>query len=560
MCLAFFAALAEGQIAPLNQRVLVVYDAGISESRAVAGYYMEKRNIPEGNSCKIKTSSTDIIDQAEFESHVKAPIRKCLEAIGKDKILYIVFSYATPFALEMNGGKYALDAFVSDIWDEFLPFRPAAQSEVQPYFGYAQSEGNLYVPFASLATYRESSVARHLYSVWRIDAANPALAKGLVDKALFAEAHGLSGKGCFDLTGSPAGVADYGYGTGNWDIYQAEHFARKAGFLILDDTHEQEFGTPPAPLRCDGAALYAGWYSLNHYNDAFTWNPGAIGIHLDSASAMDPRSGLNWAANAIIKGLTLTSGAVAEPYLENLPHPDQAFFYLMQGANAGDALLRSTRLLKWMIINIGDPLYRPFPNGATVKTPGAPEVILALTPQLTLGGASSGAILALNAPAPEGGVTFAMQTNPPGVVDVPSSVSIPAGVDHVRFSIHAKEVHDDGVTVRIIADSKELSRSNTLIIFPLLAAPVVSPAKVRGRSSSMGKVQLRRAAPSGGITIALSTNNPGVAGVPSEIKVPEGQNSATFEITTHGVTAENAVTITASYEGVARTATLTVVP
>ena len=31
------------------------------------------------------------------------------------------------------------------------------------------------------------------------------------------------------------------------------------------------------------------WYSYNNYPDAFTWNTGAIGFHLDSSSAADPR-------------------------------------------------------------------------------------------------------------------------------------------------------------------------------------------------------------------------------------------------------------------------------
>jgi hypothetical protein len=62
---------------------------------------------------------------------------------------------------------------------------------------------------------------------------------------------------------------------------------------------------------------------------------------------------------------------VAEPYLEGLAHPDQAFLYLFLGANAGDAVLRSTRWLKWMILNIGDPLYRPFPQGITAFKPQA---------------------------------------------------------------------------------------------------------------------------------------------------------------------------------------------
>ncbi len=553
-------ALSSAQTLPLNDRVLVVYNASVSESRDVANYYIAKRGIPERNSCKIKVSSTETLEQGEFESHVKQPIRKCLDELGKEKILYIVFSYQTPFDLMLNGQAYSLDQFVADIWDEYLPFRAAGLDDVQPYFGYAQSQGNVYQPFVALSAYRESPGARHIYSVWRLDAANPALAKGLVDKALFAEAHGLSGKACFDLNSPIDGVADYRYGAGNWDIYQAEQFARKAGFPVLEDTHEQEFGTAPAPLRCDGAALYAGWYSLNHYNDAFTWNPGAIGIHLDSASAMNPRSGVNWAANALMKGITITSGAVTEPYLDNLPHPDQAFLYLFEGANAGDALLRSTRLLKWRIINIGDPLYRPFPNGVRVSTPQTPEIVLALLPQLTLGNTAAAGIIGFNAQVPESGLNFSIKTDNPDLVNVPQSVSMPAGTNQVKFPIQTRAVHEDATTVRISVALNEIGRSNTLVLFPVLASLTVSPAKIHGGSSASGSVVLRRKAPPDGITVALSSSDATVVTLPREIKVPEGQSTATFPITTRVVAAGNSNVITASYAGVTRNTTLILMP
>jgi len=559
--LLFLATLlGRAENSPLNERVLVVYNASVSESRSVAEYYMGKRSIPQGNSCKIKTDATEIVQQDEFVSHVKNPIQKCLEQVGKDKILYIVFSYLTPFVVTINGQNYALDSFIADVWDEFLPFRPAGQGDVQPYFGNAQSEGNLYQRFVSLSAYRESAGARHIYSVWRIDATTAALAKGLVDKALFAEAHGLSGKGCFDLTAPAQGLADSGYGAGNWDIYRAEQFVRKAGFPILDDTHEQEFGTPPAPLRCDGAALYAGWYSLNHYNDAFTWNPGAIGIHLDSASALSTRGGASWVSNALIKGITVTSGAVAEPYLDNLPHPDQAFLYILEGANVGDAIPRSTRLLKWMILNAGDPLYRPFPNGIHSAMAHTPDLVFALLPPMALGGGTSAGIIGLNAPAPEGGLNFSVTTNRPDLLDVPANVSIAAGADGVKFPIRAKAVHDDNTTARIFVSAKDLAGSNTLVLFPVLAPLAVNPARIRGLSSATGAVLLRHPAPSPGITVALSASNPSVVNVPSEVTVAEGQNKATFPITTRAVIAQNSIAITASYEGVNRTATLTVVP
>jgi hypothetical protein len=35
----------------------------------------------------------------------------------------------------------------------------------------------------------------------------------------------------------------------------------------------------------------------------------------------------------------------------------------LEGAIVGDALLRNTAWLKWQILNMGDPLYRPFPRG-----------------------------------------------------------------------------------------------------------------------------------------------------------------------------------------------------
>jgi len=48
--------------------------------------------------------------------------------------------------------------------------------------------------------------------------------------------------------------------------------------------------------------------------------------------------------------------------------------------------------------------------------------------------------------------------------------------------------------------------------------------------------------------------------LPREIKVPPGQTSATFPITIRAAVAQSSNTITASYGGVNRSATLTVVP
>jgi uncharacterized protein (TIGR03790 family) len=368
LALAVSAAAAD---LPRNERVLVAYNAYSKESRQVARHYAKVREIPEANLCPLKpidfkaASAAPIVYVAydDFEHDILKPIRKCLTRVGKQKILYIVLSYDTPYRLREApaGFGVALDAFLADVWSE-----GQRSPKPNPYYEPFYNQEGKYPWFVSLDEYRHQPDAMLLYSVWRLDAPTPALASSLVDKALEAEQKGLKGNACFDRRGGGddmKGVQNLGYGAGDWDLFRAAQFAREAGFPVIEDSHEAEFGTAPAPARCDGAALYSGWYSLNHYNDAFTWNTGAIGFHLDSESAANPRGGQNWSANAIFRGITATSGAVAEPYLTGLPHPAGVFRNLFEGASVGDAFLRNTDRLNWQIINIGDPLYTPFPGG-----------------------------------------------------------------------------------------------------------------------------------------------------------------------------------------------------
>src|SRR5690348_12283564 len=70
---------------PLRERVLVIYNSSASESLAVAKYYMALQKIPQNNLCRIGINSDDPIHQEEFESRVRMPVRKCLEAIGRQK-------------------------------------------------------------------------------------------------------------------------------------------------------------------------------------------------------------------------------------------------------------------------------------------------------------------------------------------------------------------------------------------------------------------------------------------------------------------------------------------
>ena len=60
--------------------------------------------------------------------------------------------------------------------------------------------------------------------------------------------------------------------------------------------------------------------------------------------------------------MTATYGAVNEPYVAGMPEYDQLFLYLTQGANFAEAGYESTYVALWMMVWVGDPLYRPYPQ------------------------------------------------------------------------------------------------------------------------------------------------------------------------------------------------------
>ena len=552
----------QGQItgnAPLNQRVMVVYNAAIKESHAVAKYYMEKRNIPKENICKIDDYDVGMWEGEWYEPTIKKPLRACLEKIGKQKILYIVMSYQTPYEVETGGHLRAIDQLVADIWDEYAGPRALGRAVGNhPYFGEAQSQGNAYEPFVPFAKYRDQPYAKTIYSVWRLDGATPDLAKGLVDKALYAEANGLKGKAYFDIRGAIQGFVDNGYGAGEWDIYRASQFAKKAGFDTTLDDKGTEFGTAPSLLKCENAALYAGWYSLQHYNDAFGWVPGAIGFHLDSSSATNPRTADNWSGGALLKGITVTSGAVTEPFLEGLVHPDQIFLYLFQGANVGDAVLRGTRWLKWMILNLGDPLYRPFPEGAgpygsTIYR----ESWLGIAPNTLVGAGTATGTIALGESADKP-VPVTFKSTNPELVTLPANSVIPAAGNGARFPIAVKEPKDPtSVTVSVKVGSETLT--NTLNLYPLLMDLTLSQPGIKSEATVTGTITLYVPAREQGVTVKLSSNR-AEADVPTELKIPAGATKATFSITAKEVKAEVTATITASIDGASKAVLLKITP
>ena len=544
-----------------HPEVLVVYNSNSADSLMVANHYLARRNIPASNLCPIAPPSDTALSLGDYNTYVKTPVRNCLNAAGSKKILYIVMSYDTPFEIYGVGpGSYAaIDSYLADVWDKYAtpPFLIAPPAN-QPYYADSQSQGNVYVPFQPFAKYRAGKNATLIYVVWRLDAPSAALASALVDQAIQSETSGGPvGQACIDREyGSMNGMADFGYQSGDWDLHQAATFLEQAGVTVLEDANSAEFGTAPAPLTCPMTAFYSGWYSYNHYNDAFTWQPGSIGWHLDSASALSPRGGPSWSPNALARGIAVTSGSVDEPNLQGLTRPGGTYRNLLEGASVGDAFLRNTRWLKWEIMFMGDPLYRPFGAGRAPFSPLQPVNSFAASPQELVGGKAATGTITLNSPAPTGGLVFTLSSA--GSITVPASVKVPARSTSATFTITTQTV-TQSVPAEITATTATIALSNTMTLDPLLGALAASTYTASAGLPVTATVFLNDKAPKGGIAISLSSSS-AAASVPASVTVPSGATTANFTISTVPVTGGVVATITGTYAGASTSLALGLVP
>lgn len=94
---------------------------------------------------------------------------------------------------------------------------------------------------------------------------------------------------------------------------------------------------------------------------------------------------------------------------------------------------------------------------------------------------------------------------------------------------------------------------------PPIASLTFNPTSVPAGTTSTGTVTLTAAAPVGGATINLSSNNAAVV-VPTTVTVPAGQNTVTFAANTTAIQATVTATVTASTTTNSVTGNLTVTP
>ncbi len=350
---------------PEAHRVIVVYNPAAEGSLEVAEAYATFRNVPAEQLCAIETTTSDTLAGADYPAFLDAVV-----ACTTPHTFYVVPVWGVPYKVSDRVKDLAYDNVVTVSLDALLFGGPQSVNLSKVDYNPAYIDGDSasgeydpYKPWAKLV------VKVGGWIVTRIDGASSADAIALVDRTREAEEAVADGTldGIVYVDGNrgdtpPADVVDFGsYEWGEWNMWGTRRVFEGVGaYDVVWDGNAEEFGTAPAPLTCPDALYYAGWYSFWNYNDCFDWTVGAIGAHLDSCSACDIRNPGTWSGSALLDGITATFGAVNEPYVAGMPEYDQFFYDLLQGANFGEAAYESTVVSYWMMVWVGDPLYRPY--------------------------------------------------------------------------------------------------------------------------------------------------------------------------------------------------------
>ncbi len=162
--------------------------------------------------------------------------------------------------------------------------------------------------------------------------------------------------------------------------------------------------------------------------------------------------------------------------------------------------------------------------------------------------------------APAGGATVALTSSNTAVATVPASITIPAGATTGTFTVTTFAVASDATTV-ITATNQFASRTTTFTSqAPALSSLSVALSSILVGATTTGTVTLDSPAPTGGSVVSLVSSNTNAATVPATVTVAAGSLTGTFTVTSVVTLSALTTTLTATYNGVSRSASVVVTP
>lgn len=198
-------------------------------------------------------------------------------------------------------------------------------------------------------------------------------------------------------------------------------------------------------------------------------------------------------------------------------------------------------------------------KGGVLRSPVLLINLSVLPLTLPSGKTARGAVT-LSCPAPADGVVVSLgSTNP--AASVPSSVTVQPGDMSADFVITTLPV-TALTSGQISATLDSVTLSAPLNVRPIgVKSLSLTPNPTPGGVSVSGVVILDSVAPTGGITVTVTSSNPDLAfPLQRTILIPAGSNIGVFAVKTLPVETQTLVKLTATANGIPKSAILTLMP
>ena len=380
------------------EEVLVIANMNASKSKALAHYYMNKREIPKKNLVMLFLTDKETCSRDEYETKVVVPVKKFLD--HNKNIRAIVTMFGVPLRIASPGKtkeeKAKLHKFeiqkqtledqlledeIIDLkirrqkHDELSNIKKTISDYIKTIDKVASLDSelslvkkdnydiNMWLPNPYYLGFKNQKIdikKSDVLMTSRLDGANAKIVKRIINDSIEAEKEGLKGSAYFDARWEDPGSQKKlsGYAFYDRSIHGASQILLKENqinVVINDDNTLFQKG------QCPDAALYCGWYSLAKYIDAFKWSKGSVGYHIASSECTTLKRGKSqvWCKKMLDNGIAATIGPVGEPYVQAFPVPQIFFNFLTEGyLTLAESYIVSLPYLSWKMVLVGDPLYR----------------------------------------------------------------------------------------------------------------------------------------------------------------------------------------------------------
>lgn len=394
--------------------VLVIANRFVTGSVGVARYYQKARGIPKENLLKLDLPAAETCSREEYDKLVAGPVRRWLERQkNRRPVRCLLTVYGMPLKVRPTAPSEAEQRDydeVKNLREEIrrelhdLPKDDPRRKELGERDERLMREMHLigrdselsaldselalvmagaypltrWVPNPSYLGSRGTKPENQpeiAYMVARLDGPDPDCVRRIIDDSLAAERDGLGGRAYFDARW-PRPAADKAKNLAGYAFYDnsihlaADRVRAQTKLPVVLNDRDELF----QPGECPDAALYCGWYRLNHYLDAFDWRPGAVGYHIASGECTSLRNSKGWCLGMLSDGAAAVIGPVAEPYVQAFPPPELFFSLLTDGRfTLAECYALASPVRSWRMVLVGDPLYRPFRRSGAHAMPAQPD-------------------------------------------------------------------------------------------------------------------------------------------------------------------------------------------